>query len=50
MNLGGAFLYRTDDIDAFLKLLPEKKDGVSLRHVLEVRHVEPHAAGPPAST
>jgi uncharacterized protein YecE (DUF72 family) len=27
-----------DDIDAFLKLLPEKKDGIRLRHVLEVRH------------
>jgi uncharacterized protein YecE (DUF72 family) len=27
-----------DDIDAFLKLLPQKKDGMPLRHVLEVRH------------
>ena len=27
-----------DDFEAFLKLLPEKQDGVKLRHVLEVRH------------
>ena len=26
------------DFEAFLKLLPEKQDGVRLRHVLEVRH------------
>jgi len=30
--------FDADDIDAFLKLLPEKQDGVGLRHVLEVRH------------
>ncbi|MDW6021347.1 DUF72 domain-containing protein [Mesorhizobium sp. BAC0120] len=27
-----------EDIEAFLKLLPDKQDGVKLRHVLEVRH------------
>jgi len=27
-----------EDFEAFLKLLPEKQDGVRLRHVLEVRH------------
>jgi len=27
-----------DDFEAFLKLLPEKQDGVKLRHALEVRH------------
>jgi uncharacterized protein YecE (DUF72 family) len=30
--------FDADDIDAFLKLLPQKKDSVPLRHVLEVRH------------
>jgi len=27
-----------EDFESFLKLLPEKQDGVPLRHVLEVRH------------
>lgn len=27
-----------DDFEGFLKLLPEKQDGLPLRHVLEVRH------------
>lgn len=27
-----------DDFEAFLKLLPDRQDGVRLRHVLEVRH------------
>jgi len=27
-----------DDFEAFLKLLPQKQDGVALRHALEVRH------------
>ncbi len=27
-----------DDFEAFLKLLPEKQDGVPLRHTVEVRH------------
>jgi len=27
-----------DDFEAFLKLLPTRRDGVKLRHVLEVRH------------
>ena len=27
-----------DDFEAFLKLLPEKQDGVALRHTVEVRH------------
>jgi uncharacterized protein YecE (DUF72 family) len=27
-----------DDFEGFLKLLPESRDGVSFRHVLEVRH------------
>ena len=27
-----------DDIEAFLKLLPEKQDGVKLRHAVEVRN------------
>ncbi|TGV82238.1 DUF72 domain-containing protein, partial [Mesorhizobium sp. M2D.F.Ca.ET.145.01.1.1] len=27
-----------DDFEAFLKLLPEKQDGVALRHALEVRN------------
>ena len=27
-----------DDFEAFLKLLPEKQDGVKLRHAVEVRH------------
>jgi uncharacterized protein YecE (DUF72 family) len=30
--------FDADDVDAFLKLLPRKQDGVKLRHVLEVRH------------
>ena len=30
--------FDADDVDAFLKLLPEKQDGVRLRHVIEVRH------------
>ena len=29
--------FDTDDFDAFLKLLPEKQDGVKLRHAVEVR-------------
>lgn len=28
-----------DDFGAFLKLLPEKQDGIKLRHAVEVRHV-----------
>ena len=27
-----------DDFEAFLKLLPEKRDGVAIRHTVEVRH------------
>lgn len=27
-----------DDFEAFLQLLPEKQDGIALRHALEVRH------------
>ena len=30
--------YDTDDIEAFLSLLPKNIDGLKLRHVLEVRH------------
>ncbi len=30
--------FDANDIDAFLKLLPEKQDGVKLSHALEVRH------------
>src|ERR1700752_1426671 len=30
--------FDADDFEAFLKLLPEKQDGVALRHALEVRH------------
>ena len=30
--------FEPDDFEAFLKLLPEKQDGLPLRHVLEVRH------------
>jgi uncharacterized protein YecE (DUF72 family) len=30
--------FDADEFAAFLKLLPEKQDGVSLRHALEVRH------------
>jgi uncharacterized protein YecE (DUF72 family) len=30
--------FEADDFDAFLKLLPEKQDGVKLRHVIEVRN------------
>ena len=30
--------FDADDIGAFLELLPEKQDGVKLRHALEVRH------------
>jgi uncharacterized protein YecE (DUF72 family) len=30
--------FDADDFGAFLNLLPEKQDGVSLRHVVEVRH------------
>ncbi|WP_274424109.1 DUF72 domain-containing protein [Chelativorans sp. YIM 93263] len=30
--------FAPDDFEAFLKLLPEKQDGIRLRHVLEVRH------------
>ena len=30
--------FDADDFEAFLKLLPEKQDGVPLRHALEVRH------------
>jgi uncharacterized protein YecE (DUF72 family) len=30
--------FEPDDFEAFLQLLPEKHDGVALRHVVEVRH------------
>lgn len=30
--------FDADDIDAFLGLLPDRKDGVKLRHAIEVRH------------
>ena len=30
--------FDADDFEAFLKLLPEKQDGVPLRHAVEVRH------------
>jgi uncharacterized protein YecE (DUF72 family) len=30
--------FDADDFEAFLKLLPEKQDGVRLRHAVEVRH------------
>lgn len=30
--------FDADDFGAFLKLLPRKKDGVALRHAIEVRH------------
>lgn len=30
--------FDADDFEAFLKLLPEKQDGISLRHAVEVRH------------
>lgn len=30
--------FEPDDFEAFLKLLPEKQDGIALRHVVEVRH------------
>jgi len=30
--------FDADDFDAFLKLLPEKQDGVKLRHAVEVRN------------
>lgn len=30
--------YDPEDFESFLKLLPEKQDGLALRHVLEVRH------------
>jgi uncharacterized protein YecE (DUF72 family) len=30
--------FDADDFEAFVKLLPGKQDGLSLRHVLEVRH------------
>lgn len=30
--------FDADDFEAFLKLLPEKQDGVKLRHAVEVRH------------
>src|SRR5690606_35839566 len=30
--------FEPDDFEGFLKLLPEKMDGLSLRHVVEVRH------------
>jgi Uncharacterized conserved protein len=30
--------FESDDFEAFLKLLPEKVDGLPLRHVVEVRH------------
>lgn len=30
--------FEADDFEAFLKLLPDRKEGVALRHVLEVRH------------
>lgn len=30
--------FEPDDFEAFLKLLPEKQDGIALQHALEVRH------------
>jgi uncharacterized protein YecE (DUF72 family) len=30
--------FEPDDFDAFLKLLPEKQDGLKLQHAIEVRH------------
>ena len=30
--------FEADDFEAFLKLLPQERDGVRLRHALEVRH------------
>ncbi|MCA1492270.1 DUF72 domain-containing protein [Sinorhizobium alkalisoli] len=30
--------FEPDDFEGFLKLLPEKQDGLKLRHVVEVRH------------
>ncbi|ASY63018.1 hypothetical protein SJ05684_c15760 [Sinorhizobium sojae CCBAU 05684] len=30
--------FEPDDFEGFLKLLPEKQDGLTLRHVVEVRH------------
>ncbi|QHI98813.1 DUF72 domain-containing protein [Xylophilus rhododendri] len=30
--------FDADDMDAFLKLLPRRQDGIALRHVLDVRH------------
>ena len=30
--------FEPDDLEAFLKLLPDKQDGVKLRHVIEVRN------------
>ena len=30
--------FEPDDFEAFLKLLPDKQDGVKLRHVIEVRN------------
>ena len=37
-QLAGTKKFDPDDIEAFLKLLPPEKDGVRLRHALEVRH------------
>jgi uncharacterized protein YecE (DUF72 family) len=39
-----------DDFEAFLKLLPEKQDGVALRHTVEVRHDSFSVAEFPALT
>ena len=30
--------FQADDFEAFLALLPEKQDGIALRHAIEVRH------------
>jgi len=30
--------FQKDDFESFLQLLPEKRDGISLRHAVEVRH------------
>ncbi|MCP1200716.1 DUF72 domain-containing protein [Notoacmeibacter sp. MSK16QG-6] len=34
----GTKSFDPDDFEAFLKLLPQKQDGISLRHVVEPRH------------
>ena len=37
-QLAGTKRFDPDDIEAFLKLLPPERDGIRLRHTLEVRH------------